>query len=122
MPVTTSYVNSRGLATPHTPLRGTLALFFLGQNLAPSRLFGPTSRARAELGGLFALIALLLALTGLDKIIPAWFNFQEEITKNVQLSCAAFHIQGGHSWFLGVQKVTMRSEYTGQSGTEWALI
>ena len=27
-----------------------------------------------------------------------------------------------HSWFLGVQKVTMRSEYTGQSGTEWALI
>ena len=95
MPVTTSYVNSRGLATPHTPLRGTLALFFLGQNLAPSRLFRPTGRARAELGGLFALIALLLALTGLDKIIPAWFNFQEEITKNVQLSCAAFHIQGG---------------------------
>ena len=94
MLVTTSYVNSRGLATPHTPLRGTLALFFLGQNLAPSRLFRPTSRARAELGGLFALIALLLALTGLDKILPARFNFQE-ITKNFQLSCAAFHIQGG---------------------------
>ena len=27
-----------------------------------------------------------------------------------------------HSWFLGVQKVTMRSEYTVQSGPKSALI